>query len=114
MSNIEEFIKLVNENPGVEIIPLVGWDVVGDDTYNYWLGSWGRCELTEYYLGNEGVHLKSENDKEGTLSDLDGCKYYEDFDGRDLMELTDEQWDELYEGLPWKKAIVVYITDRIG
>ena len=30
--------------------------------------------------------------------------------GRDITDLTDEEWDQLYASIPWMKAIVVYIT----
>ncbi len=30
-------------------------------------------------------------------------------DGRDITEISDEEWNELYASIPWTKCIVVYI-----
>ena len=104
-----DIIKLIEQHPELPIIPMVDGEVVGDDSYQYWLGRWGRCKITEYYLGNEKVHFR-DDDEEDVLKDMQGCKYSCTKDGRDIYELSDEEWDELYASIPWTKAIVVYIT----
>lgn len=103
-----KIIKLIEENPDLPIIPMVDSEVVADD-YGYWLGKWGRCEVTEYYLGREKVHFK-DDDEEDVLNDMVGCRYSHDQQGRDIYDLTDDEWDALYKSIPWTKAIVVYIT----
>lgn len=30
-------------------------------------------------------------------------------DGRDITEISDDEWNELYASIPWTKCIVVYI-----
>lgn len=104
-----EIIRLIEENPDLPIVPMVDSEVVADDGCYWWLGKWGRCEITEYYLGRERIHFK-DDDEEDVLSDLDGCKYSRDPQGRDIYDLSDEEWDALYKTVPWIKAIVVYIT----
>ena len=109
MSKIEELLKLMKENSDLPIIPMVGTEIVSDDSYSYWIGSWGRCELAEYYIGRDYVHFK-DDDVEDVLTDMVGCKYGETKDGKDIWDdLSDEEWDELFVSLPWVKAIVVYI-----
>ena len=108
-NNTKELLKLIKENPGLPVIPMVDGEVVGDDSYQYWLGRWGRAEVTEYYIGREQVHLK-DDDEENVLADMEGCKYYCTKDGRDITDLSDEEWNELYASIPWIKAVVVYIT----
>jgi len=108
MSKIEELLKLIKENPDLPIIPMVGSEVVAEDSSSYWIGSWGRCELTEYYIGRECVHFK-DDDAEDILTDMVGCEYGETKDGKDLWDLSDKEWEELVASLPWVKAIVVYI-----
>ena len=105
-----EIIKLIEENPDLPVVPMVDCEVLGDNSYQYWLGKWGRCRITEYYLGEERVHLKDVDDEEDVLSDMAGCKYCRDPQGRDIYDLTDEEWDALYKSIPWTKCIVVYIT----
>ena len=107
--NKPEIIKLIEENPDLPIVPMVASEIVADDSYYWWMGKWGRCEVTEYYLGREAVHFKSD-DEEDVLKDMVGCEYYCDPQGRDITELSDEEWDTLYQSIPWTKCIVVYIT----
>lgn len=104
-----EIIRLIEENPDLPIVPMVDYDVVGDDTCTYWMGEWGHCEITEYYVGRERIHFK-DDDEEDVLNDLDGCKYSCDQQGRDIYDLSDDEWDALYKSVPWTKGIVVYIT----
>ena len=109
MTKIEELLKLMQENPDLPIIPMVGTEIVADDCYSYWIGSWGRSEVTEYYVGREYVHFK-DDDVENVLTDMVGCNYGQTKDGKDIWDdLSDEEWDKLFESLPWVKAIVVYI-----
>lgn len=103
-----EIIKLIEENPELPVVPMVDSDVVADDC-GYWLGKWGRCEVTEYYAGREYIHFR-DDDEENVLNDLVGCKYGCDSQGRDIYNLTDAEWDALYKSIPWIKCIAVYIT----
>lgn len=109
MTKTEELLKLISENPDLPVVPMVDGEVVGDDSYQYWLGCWGRSEASEYYLGREKVHFK-DDDEGDVLCDLVGCKYSRDLQGMDIYELSDEEWDKLYASVPWIKCIVVYIT----
>lgn len=109
MTKSEELIKLIKENPCLPIVPMVDTEVVADDSFGWWLGAWGSSEVTEYYLGREGVHFK-DDDEEDVLRDLVGCKYSSTPDGRDIYDLSDEEWDELYASVPWIKCIAVRIT----
>ena len=109
MTKIEELLKLMQENLDLPIIPMVGSEIVADDGYSYWIGSWGTCRVDEYYVGREYVHFK-DDDIENVLTDMVGCQYGLTKDGKDIWDdLSDEEWDKLFESLPWEKAIVVYI-----
>ena len=108
MTKTEELLELIKENPDLPVVPMVYGEIVGDDSYLYWLGRWGNSEVTEYYMGHEKVHFK-DDDEEDVLNDLTGCKYGCDPQGRDIYELSDEEWDALYKSIPWVKCIVVYI-----
>ena len=104
-----EIIKLIEENPDLPVVPMVDSEVVADDG-GCWLGKWGNCEVTEYYAGRERIHFKDDNDEEDVLNDMVGCKYSHDPQGRDIYDLTDDEWDAIYKSIPWTKCIVVYIT----
>ena len=74
MTKSEELFKLMKENPELPVIPMVCEEVVSDDCSSYWMGSWGHSEVTEYYVGREKVHFKSD-DVEDVLTDMAGCNY---------------------------------------
>lgn len=108
-SNTEKLLQLIKDHPDLPVVPMVDAEVVADDTYQNWLGHWGQAEVTEYYCGREGIHFK-DDDEENVLADLEGCMYGCDPQGRDIFDLSDEEWNELYKSVPWIKCIVVYIT----
>lgn len=112
MTNTETLLNLIKENPDLPVVPLVDSEVVADDYYNWWLAAWGRAEIKEIYVGRERIHIKDEDDEEEVLCDMVGCKYSMTPDGRDVYDLTDEEWDALYKSIPWTKCIVVRITTR--
>ena len=108
-NNAKELLNLISKNPDLPIIPMVGTEVVLDDSSGYWIGSWGESEVTEYYIGRERVHFK-DDDVEDVLTDMVGCEYGKTKGGLDIWDdLTDEEWTGLFNSLPWVKAIVVYI-----
>lgn len=103
-----EIIKLIEENPELPVVAMVDSEVVAEDG-GYWLGKWGRCRVTEYYVGREYIHFR-DDDEEDVLNDLVGCKYGHDSQGQDIYDLADAEWDALYKSIPWIKCIAVYIT----
>lgn len=107
MSAIEKLINLAKENPELPIVPMVYGEIAQDDC-GYWMGTWGECEITEYYCGQEKIHFK-DDDEENVLCDMVGCYYGCDKNGNDIYDLSDDEWDKLYQSIPWIKCIVVYI-----
>lgn len=105
MTNIEILLDLIKENPELPILPMVDSEVVGDDSYTWWLGEWGKAEILHYYMGAERVHIKEFDDEEDVLYDLNRRDYSDD----DIYDLSDEELDKLYESIPWAKAIMVKI-----
>lgn len=110
MGNTENLLKLIQENPELPVVPMVDSEVVADGSCCYWLGTFGSASVEEYYIGDEKVHIKSMDDEEDVLTDLQGSIFGRLPDGRDVYDLSDDEWDELYKSIPWEKAIVVYIT----
>ena len=108
MDKTKQLLDLIRENPDLPVIPMIDSEAVIDDSH-FSMGGWGKSNVTEYYIGREYVHFKSD-DPEDVLTDMKDCRYGRTKDGRDIYDdLTDEEWDNLFNSLPWKKAIVVYI-----
>jgi len=104
MNNTQKFIKLVQENPELPVVPMVDYEVVADG-YGYWLGKFGFCEIGEYTCYNDRFY----DDKVSFSED-----YYNDtYDDGRYDGLTDDEIDELIAKETadwWTKAIIVYIT----
>ena len=106
---VKKLLDLIRENPDLRIVPLVEEGIVCDDSCSWWLGEWGTAEVTEIYRGREHLHLRTD-DEEDVLCDMVGCEFGDTKDGRDVYDLSDEEWAELFNSLEWEKVIVVYIT----
>ena len=103
-SNIKNLLVLIQENPELEIMPMVDAECIGGDDYSYYSAEWGKAEVDEYYTSDERIYFKS-TDYEELVE-----KYCENEEtkltGNDL-----EIW-AIFEvnNLKWIKAIVVHIN----
>lgn len=62
--NINKLLKLIKENPELDIVPMVDGELGGDD-YAYWLGDWGYAEIDDVHFGDCGrVYFRSEDTEE--------------------------------------------------
>ena len=109
MNNTKELIRLIQENPDLPIVPMVDSDVVVDDYFGYWLGSFGNCEVNEYIC----IEMYG-NDRFVTRDDQDEIEEYfiqlildedENISDEEVVSRAHKQ----AEALDWVKAIVVYI-----
>ena len=101
--NREKLFQLMRENPDLPVVPLVDGEIPGDDC-GYWLGAWGAAELDEYLVGSDGVIFKSDDDV------FDALERFLPGDEYDHLPDDESECRKIYDALPWKKAIVVYIT----
>ena len=97
-----QLLELMKENPHLPVVPMVDAEVVADDTWGYWMGSWSNSSLDKYYKGEERIYFYDKCDMEDLLTEVKGCDWYE--------AASDEEVLEAFDSLPWVKCIVVYIT----
>ena len=103
--NREELFKLMQENPELPVVAMVDSEIVQDDGYYRWMGAWGSSSIEEYFIGEERIHFREEDDfDEGEETLTDGQMCYDDFEA-----MSDEEAVSAYNALPWVKAIVVNI-----
>lgn len=100
--NREELFRLMKENPDLPVVPMVDSEIVADDCCTYWMGSWGRCEVTEYVCGDERIFFKDDDED----SVLDGFEKYR----CKWEDWPDEKITAVFNSLPWVKCIAVYIN----
>ena len=108
---VENLIKLMQENPDLEVLCKVDSDIFGEDGYYmWWLGQINdRCkiEIDEYAIIQERVVFKSEEEWTDWFEDL--------FDIDDFANIPDEEWDEfcekkINETVTWTRAIFISVT----
>ena len=104
----QELYKLMQENPGLPVVPMVDSEVVCDDG-GYWFGSWQSASVDSFYCPNdEQTWFRSDDD---LVSWFESKWEYEEEGIPD--DMPDEEAYEIMrkkiDALPWKKAIIVYI-----
>lgn len=104
--HLAHLLDLMKQNPHLPIVPMVDAEIVADDTYGYWLGSWSTASLDKYYKGEERVYFYDECDPEDLVVEVKGWDWYDTASEEDIMEV--------YHSLPWTKCIVVFITTPEG
>lgn len=57
-----ELFRLMRENPELPVVPMVDWEITGDDN-GYWLGAWGSARIDEYLL----ISNREEKDSLGPI-----------------------------------------------
>lgn len=98
----KELLKLVEEHPDLPVIPMVDSDVVADDMYATWMGSFGRCYVGKYAIEEWRDEPRVLFDDEEEL--IESIAEYK-YNGTDEdYKRAEEEAKEL-----WQDAIIVYI-----
>lgn len=103
-SKIEKILTLIQEHPTLPIIPMVWGEVIGDDEYRRWAGSWGDAYVAKYFMGQQGIYFYDEEDREDCMNDPKTELFLPEQEIK-----TNEQELEAYRALPWSEAIIVDI-----
>jgi hypothetical protein len=109
-SNIETLLKLIKENPDLEIMPMVDYEVCASDDFSRWLGSWGTAKVDEYYVPDfdeERIYFKSMDEDE--LSD----KIFDRLEENNPSwsdSYLEEQTEKMLSEIQWEKIITVNIN----
>lgn len=107
-----ELLRLVAENPSLPVVPMVYSEVVQDDGYAWWLGSFGEVSVDEYVIFKSS---KYDDGKYYTKDDQDEIEeIIAEWVSEENPQMSDEDiFAEAHrqaETLPWKKAILVYVN----
>lgn len=110
--NSQKLIQLIQENPELEVLPLVSPYCIPEEGKNYWVSNLG---VEEIYVNKEKekIYIKSIDMEE--LIDEKFAILVENLSVIEFLEVR-EYWEEEAEkqvnNLPWKKVILVYIEER--
>lgn len=99
-----DLFRLMEEHPELPVVPMVDSEVVAGDEYGRWIGKFYDAKIAEYYIGEERVYIRDDNDA-GEVEDL-----VSEICGYDVFEfMTDEEVKGAYFAVPWIRAIIVNI-----
>lgn len=108
LNNLEWLLKMMNENPDLDVIPLVSNEVfdlkefklVADDRY---IASLGVAEIQMYLKGQNGIRLYSDCSYNDTLIEFGS------YTQKQCDEMNDQELENAYNNLPWQQAIFLNI-----
>lgn len=96
-----ELFELIRDNPDLPILPFVDSEIVADDGYNRWIGSFGSSYIIEYAM----VEMYNSYPE---IVYKDDTEQYEEF-LYSCTEMTEEEIQEHIKNIEWIKAIAVNI-----
>lgn len=102
--NVVELLKIVQENPDLRIVPMVDSEIVADDGFNWWVGSFGSARVDEIFAKDERLYIRSA-DEDGLVEDL-YCDFEDSLSDEEAMKKAEDLVDQ-YE---WEKVITVKIN----
>jgi hypothetical protein len=105
-SKIDALLKLVEENPALPIVPMVDGEIVAGDNFGTWMGRWGDARVDKYLIPTkdyEPMIFKSDDDVADTLEKYLSAAEF------DALPEDESECRQLYDALPWTKAIIVSI-----
>jgi len=108
---VERLKSLVLANPGLELVPFIWSEVYFSDGSKWWAGEIKEVFIGEYYSYKGSLYYKDHE-----FDDLFQRIMKERIDNipSSSLELTRLEIQVTNEilGFPWKKAIIVYISEQ--
>lgn len=109
--NLKELFELIKKRPDLPIVAMVDSEIVADDGYCYWMGSWGSCLIDKYIVHEDYGVIFYEEGKPDTVDIFE--KYFDYVECGIDEELPDEEalplMREKVDSLDWQEVIIVYI-----
>lgn len=106
--NLRTLLKLIEENPDLDIVPMVDSEIVADDGFDWWVGGWGKAQIDEIWFGEERAYIRS-NDEDSLVEDK--CDdVQEDADGTMTEDEAYAKAVEIVKAYEWERCILVSIT----
>ena len=104
---IKGLLKLIKENPNLEIVPMVDNEVCGGDDFGSWMGSWGKGAIDEVYHSDDRIYFRSTDEDEIEENIFNGLESENPAWSDSYIE---EQTKEKAKEIEWEKVIVVRIN----
>lgn len=101
-AEITKLLRLILDYPELPIVPMVSGEIAQDDC-RYWMGEWGSSVVDKYLISDrsERIYFYSDDD---VFDVLEGTLSTEEYNA---LPWSEEECREIYDKLPWTKAIIV-------
>lgn len=99
---VQKMVELIRENPGLPLVSMVETDVVCGDECASWAGAVSEAAVKEYLIAGDRIYFKGDDGMEDVLEVVLGWE--------EIVGYTSEEMSKAYDGLAWRKAIVVGIA----
>ena len=106
--NVKHLIQLMDENPGLPVIPVVGQCIVAD-CIGEWVAHFGKAEVKKMCIYGEKVIFREEKNAIKTVEALE-------LEGLTEVRTREESIEKLngyLDELDWLEAIIVHIETPI-
>ena len=109
--NVQSLLDLIKENPDLKILPMIDAEIVADDTYGWWAGSFGKAEIDHIWNNGERIYFKSGAEEDLIESEIENIESEAQIlhDSHPLWRPIEERAAERVKGYGWEKVIVVWI-----
>lgn len=105
---IKQLIKLSEENPELEIIPMVYNEIVCED-WGYWRGEIGKIEKEFYWQDDERIYLNLDDIKEQLSESASFEPEFENMPDEEFDLMIEKEIELKKQSGEIKEAIMVYI-----
>lgn len=101
----KELLRLIEERPELRIVPMVDSEIVADDSFSWWVGSFGKAQVDEIYSSDERLYIRSE-DEDSLIEDLcDNMEVEGNLTDDEIYALAEKEVGEY----KWEQVITVKI-----
>ena len=106
----QELLDLVKANPTLPVIPRVDSEVVAEEGYSWWWGSFGEAYLDEMVDYNDRRYSKEDDEDELVETLIEEFMDEEGLSDDDYGDGIEKVALERFNALPWRRVIAVRIS----
>ncbi|MFS1013791.1 hypothetical protein [Enterococcus casseliflavus] len=109
--NVQSLLDLIKENPDLKVLPMIDAEIVADDTYGWWAGSFGKAKIDHIWNNGERIYFKSGAEEDLIESEIENIESEAQIlhESHPLWRPIEERAAERVGGYGWEKVIVVWI-----
>lgn len=108
IDKLKELIKLAEENPNLEIITMVNYEIVCED-WGYWRGDIGEIKKDFYWQDDEAMYMSIKKIKEQLSESASFDPEFEELPDDKFNLIIEKEIESKLQSGEIKEAIFIYI-----